>query len=146
MCGMVLRLTLCAVLQQGLGHLVPQRAALAWELPCNLQALGRTSPVQYDGVDHRQVIPKWNGRVQAVFPEAADSIKRQAHLRMRSEETLWLLTGVNLTLSDLTSPGSRRRLYTYGLVEPSTNPELLFSRNDCETNQQPVRGEELPQC
>ena len=52
---------------------------------------------------------------------------------MRREETLWLLVGVNLTLKALTSPGSSRRLYTKGLVDPSTKPELLFMTDDCPT-------------
>lgn len=63
---------------------------------------------------------------------------------MRREETLWLLTGVNLTLNDLTSPGSRRRLYTKGLVDPSTNPVLLFIRDVCQTHTGPVRDKQLP--
>lgn len=45
---------------------------------------------------------------------------------MSSEETLWLLTGVNLTLNDRTSPGCSSRLYTYGRVDPSTKPKLLL--------------------
>lgn len=48
---------------------------------------------------------------------------------MSSDETLWLLTGVNLTLNDLTSPGCSSRLYTNGRVDPSTNPELLLVRD-----------------
>lgn len=63
---------------------------------------------------------------------------------MRREETLWLLTGVNLTLKDLTSPGSRRRLYTKGLVDPSTNPALLFIRELYQTERGPVRNKQLP--
>lgn len=51
------------------------------------------------------------------------------YLTMRREETLRLLTGVNLTLNDLISPGWRRRLYTNGLVDPSMNPVLLLVRN-----------------
>lgn len=51
---------------------------------------------------------------------------------MRTEETLWLLTGVNLMLNDFTSPGSRRRLYTKGLVDPSTKPEVLLIRDVCQ--------------
>lgn len=48
------------------------------------------------------------------------------YLTIRREETLWLVTGVNLTLKDLTSPGCRRRLYTKGLVEPSMKPVVLL--------------------
>lgn len=66
------------------------------------------------------------------------------YLTMRREETLWLLTGVNLTLNDFTSPGSRRRLYTKGLVKPSTNPVLVFIRDVCQTNREPVRVKQLP--
>lgn len=66
------------------------------------------------------------------------------YLIIRMEETLWLLTGVNFTLNDLTSPGSRRRLYTKGLVDPSTNPVLLFIRDVCQTNRGPVRDKQLP--
>lgn len=133
-------LTLCAVLQQRLGHLIPQRAALSWKLPCHFQALSRPSSVKYDGVDHSQVVPKLNTHVQIIqrmntYSCSPDSIKHWGHLTMSREETLWLLTGVNLTLSDLTSPGCRSRLYTYGLVEPSTNPELNFIGNVCETKQ-----------
>ena len=51
-------LTLCAVLQQRLGHLEPQRAALTRRLPRHLQALRRSSAVKNDGVDHRQIIPE----------------------------------------------------------------------------------------
>lgn len=68
------------------------------------------------------------------------------YLTMRREETLWLLTGVNLTLNDLTSPGSRRRLYTKGLVDPSTNPVLLFIRDVWQTNKEPVRAKRLHHC
>lgn len=53
-------LTLCAVFEQGLSHFKPQRAALSWRLPCNLQAFCRSPSVKYDGVDHRQVISKIN--------------------------------------------------------------------------------------
>lgn len=63
---------------------------------------------------------------------------------MRRVETLWLLMGVNLTLNALTSPGSRRRLYTKGLVDPSTNPVLLFIRDVCQTNRGPVTDKLLP--
>lgn len=42
--------------------------------------------------------------------------------------------GVNFTLNDFTSPGCRRRLYTYGLVEPSMNPVLVFIKEVCQTN------------
>lgn len=63
---------------------------------------------------------------------------------MRREETLWLLTGVNLTLNDLTSPGRRSRLNTKGLVDPSTNPVLLFIRDVCQTNKGSVRHKRLP--
>lgn len=52
------KLTLCAVFQQGLSHLEPQRAALSRRLPCNFQALRRASAVKYDCVDYSQVIPK----------------------------------------------------------------------------------------
>lgn len=63
---------------------------------------------------------------------------------MSREETLWLLMGVNLTLNDLTSPGCKRRLYTKGLVDPSTNPVLLFIRDVCQENREPVRDKQLP--
>lgn len=55
---------------------------------------------------------------------------------MRMEETLWLLTGVNLTLNDLTSPGCSRRLYTKGFVDPSTNPVLLLVKDVYHTHTQ----------
>lgn len=48
---------------------------------------------------------------------------------MSSDETLWLLMGVNLTLNDFTSPGCSSRLYTNGRVGPSMNPELLLVRD-----------------
>lgn len=54
------RLTLCAVFEQSLGHLEPQRAPLSRRLPCNFQALCRTSAVKYDCVDHSEVVPKTN--------------------------------------------------------------------------------------
>lgn len=63
------RLTLCAVFEQGLSHLEPQRAPLSRGLPCNLQALCRTSAVKYDCVDHGEVIPKTN-----------DTISEQKHI------------------------------------------------------------------
>lgn len=69
--------------------------------------------------------------------------KYWCYLTMRRDETLWLPTGVNLTLNDLTSPGSRRRLYTKGLVEPSTNPVLPFIRDVCQTNRGSFRDKQL---
>lgn len=71
-------------------------------------------------------------------------IQKWHYLTMRREETLWLLMGVNLTLNDLTSPGSRRRLYTKGLVDPSINPVLLFITDVWQTNKKPVRDKQLP--
>lgn len=63
---------------------------------------------------------------------------------MRREETLWLLTGVNLTLNDLTSPGCSRRLYTKGFVDPSTNPALLLVKDVYQTHTEgPVRNKRL---
>lgn len=53
---------------------------------------------------------------------------------MRREETLWLPTGVNLTLNDLTSPGCSRRLYTKGFVDPSMNPALLLVKDVYQTH------------
>ena len=166
----VLRLTLCAVFQQGLGHLEPQRAALSRRLPCDLQTLRRTSAVKYDCVDHSQIIPEQKHTyseekhiyfkanvwlicvlmgwftphtvmvrykyTQLLQPCLVPLKKSCHHLTMRREETLWLLMGVNLTLKDLTSPGSRRRLYTKGRVDPSTKPVLLFIRDVCQTNKQ----------
>lgn len=52
------QLTLCAVFQQGLSHLKPQRAALSWRLPCHFQTLSGALTVEDDCVDHSQVIPK----------------------------------------------------------------------------------------
>lgn len=66
------------------------------------------------------------------------------YLTMRREETLWFPMGVNLMLKDLTSPGSRRRLYTKGLVEPSTKPVLLLISDVCHTNGETVRDKQLP--
>lgn len=64
------------------------------------------------------------------------NIKMWYYLTMRREETLWFPMGVNLMLKDLTSPGSRRRLYTKGLVEPSTKPVLLLISDVCHTHTQ----------
>lgn len=54
----VYKLTLCAVFQQSFSHFKPQRAALSWKLPSDLQALCRASSVKYDRVNHRQVVSK----------------------------------------------------------------------------------------
>lgn len=53
-----IKLTLCAVFQQGLRHLEPQRTSLTRRLPRNLQALRRASAVKYDRVEYGQVVPK----------------------------------------------------------------------------------------
>ena len=112
--------------------------------------------MKYDCVNHGQI-------VSLQIPRKAHNVRRGSniylrdclvsyskkrkekghYLTMRRDETLWLLMGVNLTLKDLTSPGSRRRLYTKGLVEPSTNPELVFNRDVCQTNSGSVRANHL---
>lgn len=78
------------------------------------------------------------------FTHWLDAKRNWFYLTMRREETLWLLMGVNLTLNDLTSRGRRRRLYTKGLVDPSTNPVLLFIRGVYQTNRGLVRHKLLP--
>lgn len=51
------------------------------------------------------------------------------YLMIRSEVTVWLLTGVKFTLKDLTSPGNNMALHTKGCAGHSSNSSTVLFKD-----------------